>query len=84
MCNMLLICNYLTTARERALCVGKTEKHHCPLGDKDKPRAARPLETASPKKKSRELTVPRPCYKPGSSEHFKYGNPFYSHNKSVR
>ena len=52
-CNMLLICNYLTTARVRALCVGKTEKHHCPLGNKDKPRAARPLETASPKKKSR-------------------------------
>ena len=68
MYNMLLICNYLTTACVRALCVGMTEKHRCRLGDKDKPRAAQPLERASPKRKSRELTVPWPHYKPGSSE----------------
>ena len=40
MYNMLLICNYLKTACARAVHVGMTAKHHCALGEKDKPCAA--------------------------------------------
>lgn len=81
---MLLICNCLKAACARAVHVGTTAKHHCALGEKEKPCAALTSRNSITEGgEQRELTVPWPCYKPGSSEHFKYGNPSYSHNKSV-
>lgn len=37
---MLLICNCLKAACARAVHVGATAKHHCALGEKEKPCAA--------------------------------------------